>query len=77
MPTTEYKVSHLCTSSDIKLLDAINNIYSDFLYYGYRRIIKQLQLDETIQAKLVQKAMKYMDIEALYPKPKTIAASKV
>ena len=29
----------------IGLLDAINNIYSDFPSYGYRRITKQLQRD--------------------------------
>ncbi len=33
------------TSKEIKLLDAINTIYSDFPIYGYRRITKQLQLD--------------------------------
>jgi len=65
------------TSSDIKLLDAINNIYSDFPYYGYRRITKQLQLDGyNTGRKLVRKAMKYMGIEALYPKPKTTVANK-
>ena len=65
------------TSTDIKLLDAINNIYSDFPSYGYRRITKQLQIDgHNIGKKLVKKAMKYMGIEALYPKPKTTTANK-
>jgi len=31
------------TNIEIKLLDAINNIYADFPSYGYRRIHKQLQ----------------------------------
>jgi putative transposase len=65
------------TDKEIKLLDAINNIYSDFPYYGYRRITRQLQ-NEGFNAgrKLVRKAMKYMGIEALYPKPKTTTANK-
>jgi putative transposase len=62
---------------EIKLLDAINNIYSDFPSYGHRRITKQLQQDGyNVGRKLVKKAMKYMGIEALYPKPKTTIANK-
>ncbi len=65
------------TGKEIKLLDAINNIYSDFPIYGYRRITKQLQNDGyNVGKKLVKKAMKYMGIEALYPKPKTTMANK-
>ena len=65
------------TGKEIKLLDAINNIYSDFPSYGYRRITKQLQIDGyNVGNKLVKKAMKYMGIEALYPKPKTTTANK-
>jgi len=65
------------TGKEIKLLDAINNIYSDFPSYGYRRITKQLQLDgHNVGKKLIKKAMRYMGIEALYPKPKTTIANK-
>jgi len=65
------------TGKEIKLLDAINNIYSDFPSYGYRRITKRLQIDGyNVGNKLVKKAMKYMGIEALYPKPKTTTANK-
>ena len=66
-------------SSDgaIKLLDAINNIYSDFPSYGSRRIHAQLKRDGyDVGKKFVKKAMKYMGIEALYPKPKTTTANK-
>ena len=49
------------TGKEIKLLDAINNIYSYFPSYGYRRITKQLQIDGyNVGNKLVKKAMKYM-----------------
>lgn len=62
---------------EIKLLDAINNIYSNFPSYGHRRITEQLQQDGyDVGRKLVKKAMKYMGIEALYPKPKTTIANK-
>jgi putative transposase len=65
------------TGKEIKLLDAINTIYSDFPSYGYRRITKQLQIDGyNVGNKLVKKAMKYMGIEALYPMPKTTTANK-
>jgi len=65
------------TGKDIRLLDAINNIYSDFPSYGSRRIHAQLLRDGySVGKKFVKKAMKYMGIEALYPKPKTTTANK-
>jgi len=63
--------------SDLKILDAINNIYSDFPSYGSRRVHSQLLRDGySVGKKFVKKAMKYMGIEALYPKPKTTTANK-
>ena len=65
------------TRKDLKVLDAINNIYSDFPSYGSRRIHAQLLRDGySVGKKFVKKAMKYMGIEALYPKPKTTTANK-
>jgi putative transposase len=65
------------TSNEIKLLNAIDDIYEEFPSYGYRRMTKQLQRDgHNIGKKLVKKAMRYMGIEALYPKPKTTTANK-
>lgn len=62
---------------DIQMLDSINNIYELFPSYGYRRITKELQnKGYNVNRKRVQKAMKYMGIEALYPKPKTTTANK-
>lgn len=63
--------------AEIKLLDAINNIYSDFPTYGSRRIHAQLLRDgASIGKKFVKKAMKYMGIVAFYPKPKSTVATK-
>jgi len=65
------------TNKEITLLDTINNIYSTFPSYGYRRITKQVQRDGfNVGKKLVKKAMKYMGIKAIYPKPKTTIGNK-
>ena len=65
------------SGSDLRVLDAINNIYSDFPSYGSRRIHAQLLRDgHSVGKKFVKKAMKYMGIEAIYPKPKTTTANK-
>lgn len=65
------------SGSDLKVLDAINNIYSDFPSYGSRRIHAQLLRDGfNVGKKFVTKAMRYMGIEALYTKPKTTTANK-
>jgi putative transposase len=70
-------VKPFSSDDDLKLLDAINNIYSDFPTYGYRRIHAQLLKDGYhVGKKFVKKAMKYMGIEALYPKPRTTTANK-
>jgi len=65
------------SQKEIRFLDAINNIYSEFPSYGYRRMTIQLQNEGfNVGRKRVNKAMKYMGIEALYPKPKTTTANK-
>jgi putative transposase len=64
-------------SGEINLLDAINTIYSEFPSYGYRRVHSQLLKEGyRVGKKFVKKAMKYIGIEALYPKPKTTVANK-
>ena len=56
-------VKPFSTAEDISVLDAINNIYSDFPSYGYRRMTKQLQRDGyNVGKKFVKKAMKSMGI---------------
>ncbi len=70
-------VKPFSTVQDIGVLDAINNIYSNFPSYGTRRMTKQLQKDgHNVGKKFVKKAMHYMGIEALYTKPKTTTANK-
>lgn len=59
------------------LLNAIDLIYTDFPYYGHRRIWKQLLKDGyIIGRKWVRSAMKAMGLKAIYPQPKTTIALK-
>jgi len=51
-------------------MNEIDRIYTDFPYYGYRRITKQLDRDGyPVNHKRVLRLMKEMGIEAIYPKP--------
>jgi putative transposase len=62
---------------DRSLLNTIDLIYTKHPYYGHRRIHKLLlRLGYNIGRKMVIKAMKFMGIKALYPKPKTTIANK-
>ncbi|MCF6173338.1 MAG: IS3 family transposase [Campylobacteraceae bacterium] len=62
---------------DIKLLNAIDKIHTDFPYYGTRRVMIELQKEDIfVGRKLVKSAFKFMGIKALYPKPKTTVANK-
>ena len=70
-------VKKFSSEGEIELLNAINDIYSEFPYYGTRRIVTALQnMGINIGRKLIRSAMRYMGIEALYPKPKTTIPNK-
>lgn len=49
----------------------IDKVYTEFPYYGSRRMAKQLSRDlkERVSRKKIQRLMKVMGIEAIYPKP--------
>ena len=65
------------TLEDIKLLDAIDEIFTESPCYGYRRMHQQLIKDGfSIGEERVAKAMKHIGIRAIYPKPKTTMANK-
>ena len=70
-------VKKFSSEGELELLNAINDIYSEFPYYGTRRIVTALQnMGISIGRKLVRSAMKYMGIEAIYPKHKTTIVNK-
>ena len=71
------RVKKFSSNREIEMLNAINDIYSEFPYYGTRRIVTALQnIGFNIGRKLVRSIMKYMGIEALYPKPRTTIPNK-
>ena len=70
-------VKKFSSEGELELLNTINDIYSEFPYYGTRRIVTALHnMGFNIGRKLVRSAMKYMGIEALYPKTKTTIPNK-
>jgi len=65
------------SKEDIKFLNLLNEIHSEFPYYGTRRLVTALEnrgID--VGRKLVKTAMEYIGIKALYPKHKTTQAYK-
>lgn len=56
---------------DETLMKGIDKVYTEFPYYGSRRIVKQLFTDfgKKVNRKRIQRLMGIMGIEAIYPKP--------
>ena len=62
------------SSKDTEMMQRIDKIYTDFPYYGSRKVTKQLRRDlpgMRINRKRVQRLMERMGISAIYPKPNT------
>ena len=70
-------VKRFSSEWDIKLLNELNEIHSEFPYYGTRRLVTALENEGYwVGRKLIKSAMEYMGIRALYPKHKTTQAYK-
>ena len=70
-------VKRFSSAWEIKLLNALNEIHSEFPYYGTRRLVTALENEGYfVGRKLIKSAMEYMGIRALYPKHKTTQAYK-
>jgi putative transposase len=70
-------VKRFSSEADLKLLNALNAIHSEFPYYGTRRLVTALENEGfRVGRKLLKSAMEYMGIKALYPKHKTTQAYK-
>jgi putative transposase len=65
------------STDDLLLMNEIDKIYTEFPYYGSRRMAKQLQRNFglPVNRKRVRRLMQVMGIEAIYPKPNTSKAS--
>ena len=65
------------TPEDQALLNAIDKIYTDDPTYGCRRITARLCKDGfAVGRKRLARAMKFMGIAAIYPKPRTSVPNK-
>jgi len=62
---------------ELALLNFINEIYSEFPYYGTRRMVTALEnMGYSVGRKLVKSMMEYMGIYAIYPTKKTTIPNK-
>ncbi len=62
---------------NLRLMRAIDEIYTEYPFYGSRRIIVELKRKSFgINRKRVQRLMRVMGLEAIYPKPKTTYRNK-
>ena len=69
-PTFYYKPSPL--EEDTVFANEIHAIWHEMPFYGYRRITAELnRRDYNINGKRVLRLMREMNIEALYPRPRT------
>ena len=65
-------VKKFSSDADIKFLNLLNEIHSEFPYYGTRRLVTALENEGfKVGRKLLKTAMEYIGIKALYPKHKT------
>jgi putative transposase len=70
-------VKRFSSEWDLKFLNKLNDIYSEFPYYGTRRLVTALGKEGfNVGRKLVKSAMEYIGIKAIYPKHKTTKANK-
>lgn len=58
-------------------MNEIHEIWSHIPFYGYRRITRELKhLGYVVNRKRVQRLMQYMEIQAIYPKPRLSLGNK-
>jgi putative transposase len=70
-------VKKFSSDDDIKLLNLVNDIYSEFPYYGTRRMLTALGNEGfTLGRKLIKTIYQYLGIKALYPTKQTTIPNK-
>lgn len=75
---THYYQPAAASKEDALLMNEIREIWLRHVFYGYRRITKELQaMGYQVNRKRVQRLMQIMRIKALYPKPKTSIKNEV
>lgn len=60
------------SSDDIRIMNLVDKVFTDCPFYGSRKIVQELKLThhEPVNRKRVQRLMREMGLEAIYPKPK-------
>ncbi|MBT5389595.1 MAG: IS3 family transposase [Alphaproteobacteria bacterium] len=70
--TLYYKPQNVSDAKDTSLSNDIHQLWLEMPFYGYRRITHELRRqDHDINEKKVLRLMREMNIQALYPKPRT------
>jgi len=66
------------SEEDIRILHRMDEIYTKWPFYGYRRqYLKLIEEQFSIGKERVRKYMRVLDLEAFYPKKKTSIANKL
>lgn len=72
-----YKRKPTLSQEDQKILNRMDEIYTQSPFYGYRKYYEQLMRDQfKIGVHRVRKFMKILDLSVIYPKKKTTLANK-
>lgn len=72
-----YYAPAITSEEEFRLMGLIDEIYTSAPFYGYRRICAELsKRGLTVNGKRVNRLMREMGLEAIYPRPKTSIASK-
>ena len=70
-------VQKFSNNEDIKLLNIVNDIYSEFPYYGTRRMLTALENEGfNVGRKFIKTIYQYLGIKAIYPTKKTTIPNK-
>ncbi len=70
-------VQKFSSDEDITLLNMVNDIYSEFPYYGTRRMLTALENEGFfVGRKLIKTIYQYLGIRAIYPTKKTTIPNK-
>ncbi len=69
---SSYYYQPMIDEENICVMNLIDKIYTDYPFYGFRRITAELvgSYQKQVNRKRVQRLMRLMGIEAIYPKPK-------
>src|SRR5262245_25821641 len=75
--STFYYVPTGATPEDLRLMRLIDELYTAWPFYGSRKITEELtRRGEEVNRKRVQRLMREMGLEAIYPKPRLSAAGR-